>query len=407
MTATLSREPSRALPEPVAELTAQLEAMGHATYWVGEGLTETLLGRSPSSWSFVTRAQPANLIAALPTAIPTRPKGRAFVIPSKAGPVDMAPLPPETPVDDHLKGRGFSVISMAWRHGSQEWHDPTGGLKDLEDRQLRSAQKAEEDFRQSPHRILQAARLTASLHLDVDPAIESAMKAVFATRCRNVPACDLRQELHRLLLTDDPTRGIELLHRTSVDTVLGLAHREDHARLMAEAPRDLGLRWFIWLREARGARALRRLRIDPDLATRVRRLLAVYPLEKKIPRRKGRALRKAFERIGQSDFEKLMEIRHRELEGIEGDAANHSRDELQALFWAFAAELEEVAQEASKITPVLGGTEVMRLLDLPPGPQVGAALSFLEKSVNADPECNTQDALEALLRQWASRELGD
>ncbi|MFP6639503.1 MAG: hypothetical protein VCC04_04600 [Myxococcota bacterium] len=402
MSAAIPAEPSPSLPKPMAELAAHLESLGHATYWVGEGLTEALLGRSPAGYCLVTEAEPVELIDALPTAVPTRPGGRAFMVPSEAGPVDLAPLARGTRIEDHLALRGFRLLAMAWRPRSQEWIDPESGLEDLRNSRLCSVAEPEADLRRSPRRVLQAARLAAALQLQVDPPVEAAMADVFPTRCRNVPACELRHELNRLLLTENPAPGVDLLRRTGADVVLGLAGREDSARLIASAPPDLGLRWFIWLRDSRGSRTLRRLRINLELAGRIQRLLAAHPVEQRLPRRRHHTLRRGFERIGHADCEKLIELRRQELESVEGDVAENSRSELEALALAFAAEVEEAAREESKITPVLAGRQVMALLGLGPSPRVGAALAFLDERVNADPSCNTEASLDALLRDWAA-----
>ena len=60
------------LPEARHRLALLLEERGYATYWVGEGLTRAAIGKEPLSYSFVTSATPEQIIAALPTAVPTR-----------------------------------------------------------------------------------------------------------------------------------------------------------------------------------------------------------------------------------------------------------------------------------------------------------------------------------------------
>ena len=48
----------------------------------------------------------------------------------------------------------------------------------------------------------------------------------------------------------------------------------------------------------------------------------------------------------------------------------------------------------------LGGREVMEILEVGPGPEVGRALRYLTEQVEADPDCNSEDGLRALLRGW-------
>ena len=49
----------------------------------------------------------------------------------------------------------------------------------------------------------------------------------------------------------------------------------------------------------------------------------------------------------------------------------------------------------------IDGQEIMRLLELSPGPQVGRALAHLTELVVEDPACNTPEKLHQLLAAWA------
>lgn len=54
-----------------------------------------------------------------------------------------------------------------------------------------------------------------------------------------------------------------------------------------------------------------------------------------------------------------------------------------------------------KITDLaIDGAQVMKLLDLAPGPEVGQALDFLLEKVLDEPELNQAFELEKLLMAW-------
>ena len=290
---------------------------------------------------------------------------------------------------------------MAWRPTLDEWTDPHSGRKDLSERALNSVRSASQDLAQAPVRVLQAARLMAQLGLRVDPSVEATMGEAYRAGSREVPTCNLRREISRLLLCEDPAPGVELLRVTGVDQQLGVGGREDAGRLMALMPADLGLRWVIWLRNASGTRPLRKLRVDVDTTARVQRLSASHPIEERSPRRRGRSLRKWYEQIGAEDFQILVRLRKEELRNVPGDDAERRRIELGGLAAAVAAESAKAEKEKKLIRPVLGGQDIMGALKMQPGPKIGTALAFLTDHVNAHPESNTRAELISLLKEWA------
>ena len=389
------------LPEARHRLALLLEERGYATYWVGEGLTRAAIGKEPLSYSFVTSATPEQIIAALPTAVPTRSDGLSFVVPSPDGPTDLAPLGPAETIEENLNGRGFRALAMAWRPSRSEWIDPHSGQKDLEEGQLGCIHTASQDLSRSPLRVLQAARLISDLALRPEAPLEAAMGEAYREGSPKVPTCNLRNELKQLLICEDPTAGIELLRVTGVDQQLGVGGREDAGPLMALMPPELPLRWTVWLRESTGTRPLRKLRVDSDTTSLVQRLSASHPIEERFPQRRGRTLRKRCQQMGEENCKKLIRLRTEELRDVEGDAAEGSRIALRKLAETIAAEPRQAEEERQRVEPVIGGQEIMEILKCPPGPQIGAALAFLRKHIAAHPDENTEEKLKLLLQDWS------
>ena len=290
---------------------------------------------------------------------------------------------------------------MAWRPSQSHWLDPYDGQMDLTQGQLSCIDSALEDLSHSPLRVLQAARLVADLSLRAEPSLEAAMGETYREGSAKVPTCHLRNELKQLLLCEDPTPGIELLRVTGVDQQLGLGGREDAGSLMARTPRDLPLHWTVWLRESTGTRPLRKLRVDSDTTSHVQRLSASHPIEECFPQRRGRTLRKRCEQMGEENYRKLIHLRTEELRDQEGDAAEGSRIALRKLTEAIEAETRQAQEESQRVEPVIGGKEIMEILQCPPGPQIGAALDFLRKHIAAHPHENTTDHLRRVLQDWS------
>jgi poly(A) polymerase len=79
---------------------------------------------------------------------------------------------------------------------------------------------------------------------------------------------------------------------------------------------------------------------------------------------------------------------------------------LQASYDRLEARIAELAaqEDLARVRPDLDGNQIMKLLDIPPGPQVGEAWRFLkELRLDRGPLTN-EEATEELLAWWRSRE---
>jgi poly(A) polymerase len=126
-----------------------------------------------------------------------------------------------TSLEGDLRRRDFTVNAMAARLPSLELADPFGGLRDLRDQVLRTPGRAADSFTDDPLRIMRAARFTAQLGFAVVPEVAAAMHEL-APRLSVVSAERIRDELSKLMLAPGagPRRGIELLVDTGVADVV-------------------------------------------------------------------------------------------------------------------------------------------------------------------------------------------
>jgi len=129
---------------------------------------------------------------------------------------------PAVAYGDSLAGdlgrRDFTVNAMAVTLPDQRFEDHYGGLEDLARGVLRTPGTPEQSFSDDPLRMMRAARFAAQLGFDVDPAVVAAMGDM-AARIDIVSAERVRDELVKLLLAPYPRRGLTLLVET------GLAER--------------------------------------------------------------------------------------------------------------------------------------------------------------------------------------
>lgn len=137
----------------------------------------------------------------------------------RADAYDVSSRKPQVAFGDRLEGdlsrRDFTVNALAVRLPSAEFVDEFGGLADLAAGLLRTPVTPEQSFSDDPLRMMRAARFASQLGFEADESTVSAMTAM-ADRIEIVSAERVRDELVKLVCGGDPVTGLRLL----VDTGL-------------------------------------------------------------------------------------------------------------------------------------------------------------------------------------------
>jgi poly(A) polymerase len=359
-----------------------------------------------------------------------------------------------TALVEDLRRRDFTMNAMAVSVVDRSFTDPFGGLADLARGQLRTPGAPEESFADDPLRMLRAARFVAQLSardgsatLSVDPGVRAAIEAM-ADQLGRITAERVQAELSKLLLGTDPRRGLELLVDTGLAEVvlpelpaLRMAadehgqHKDVYAHTLTvldqamdlEDEPDLILRWAAVLHdvgkpatrqfegggrvsfhhhEVVGARMtkarLRELRYPKQLIDDVARL--VY-LHLRFYGYGDAGWTDSAVRRYVTDAGPLLERLHKL---VRSDVTTRNRRKAEQLDHAYD-DLEQritelrAQEELDAIRPELDGNEIMQLLDLKPGPEVGRAYRYLlERRMERGPVA--RDEAVAELTQWAQRE---
>ena len=118
-------------------------------------------------------------------------------------------------LEEDLARRDFTINAMALRLPNFELVDIYNGLTDLNNKILRTPLDAQISFSEDPLRMLRAARFMSKLDLRPQADLVEAMKTL-ADRLKIVSMERINDEFNKLLLTDKPRPGIELLVETGV-----------------------------------------------------------------------------------------------------------------------------------------------------------------------------------------------
>ncbi|NQX14230.1 CCA tRNA nucleotidyltransferase [Microbacteriaceae bacterium VKM Ac-2855] len=449
----------------VSRLSEAFAAAGHELALVGGPVRDAFLGRPVNDLDFTTSARPDEIIAIVaPIATSHWDIGRAFgtigavvggetveITTYRSDSYDGLSRKPEVEFGDSLEGdlvrRDFTVNAMALRLPEVVLVDPSGGVEHLVARRLQTPADAEISFGDDPLRMMRAARFTAQLGFRTTDEVEWAM-AELAPRILDISAERVQDELRKLLLTDAPREGLQLLVDTGIAEhvlpelpALRLEQDEHHHHKDVYVHSLTVLDQAIALEKARGH--------QPDLTLRIAALLhdigkpATRKLEPggavsfyhhdlvgaKLAYKRLRALK--FDKQTMVDVSRLVELHLRFFGYTEGawtdsavrryvtdagpllerlhiltraDVTTRNKRKAERLARAYddlegrIAELAEKEELASK-RPDLDGEAIMRILELAPGPEVGRAYRWLLELRLENGPLGAEEA-ERRLREW-------
>ena len=351
-----------------------------------------------------------------------------------------------------LGRRDFTVNAMAVRLPGSELVDPFGGMTDIARGTLRTPGRPEDSFSDDPLRMMRAARLSAQLDFTVDPAVVAAVTDM-AERIEIVSAERVRDELVKLVLAPRPRRGLALLVDTGLAErvlpelpALALERDEHHrhkdvyehtltvleqtidleGRLPDGGP-DLVARLAALMHDV-GKPRTRRFQDDGTVTFHHHDVVGA-----KLTRRRLKALRFSNDTIDK--VAKLVELHLRfhgygsgewtdsavrryvrdagdELERLHvltrADCTTRNRRKAERLRRAYDDLESRIArlaeqEELASIRPDLDGNQIMEILGIPPGRDVGLAYQYLlELRMDRGP-MTADEARAALLQWWQSR----
>lgn len=271
-------------------------------------------------------------------------------------------------IEADLSRRDFTINAMAVELPDGDLVDPFGGAADLADRRLRTPLDPQATFSDDPLRMLRAARFLAQFELAAEPALIAAVAAM-ADRLSIVADERIGDELDRLLGLPNPLPGFALMFETGVaERVLGVSGDGPSAlERLSRAGRDPIARLAALLADmgtpADAQAALSERRTATAVSGAVFAVLTAASRAVEQPPRSLPELRRwvvdASPHVDQS---------------VEVAAALGAAGELAA----DVAALMEAEPDLCG-PPVLDGEEIMALLELEPGPAVGAAIKELRR----------------------------
>lgn len=355
-------------------------------------------------------------------------------------------------LEDDLIRRDFSMNAMAVRigaDGGQEFVDPLGGLEALLAGVIDTPAAPEDSFNDDPLRMLRGVRFVSQLGFSLSPRVFEATVAM-AEQIDRITVERVAVELDKLILGEHAVEGIDMLCETGLAQrvipeipAMKLAIDEHHqhkdvythsltvlrqAMDLEDGDPDLVLRWAAILHDI-GKPDTRRHEANGGVSFHHHEVVGA-----KMVRRRLRALKypkAVIEDIAQLVFLHLRfhgygdnqwtdsavrryvndagDLLPRLHKLVRADCTTRNKRRARRLQQNYDNLEERIAriaqnEDLARVRPDLDGNAIMELLNIPAGPQVGKAWTFL-KELRLDRGPLDRDEAEAeLLKWWAAQQ---
>ncbi len=409
---------------------------GFSVWLVGGVVRDFLMGKPPKDWDIATDASFDDLKK---SGFKTIPLGARFgildVIVDKyiVEVTDIRKTTESGDIESDLARRDFTINAMAVEYPSGKLLDPFRGIKDLKRKKLRAVLKPEERFSEDPLRIIRAARFVSELGFKIVPSTLQAMKTV-APGISRVAIERIREEMFRILLGAEVFEAFEILRKVNAfpyffpEILEGWRKKQNEfhkysiyyhiLHTVANVTPKLRVRLAALFHDIGKARCrirkggkfhfyghekeseliarevLTRWRVSSALIDDVCILVRnhmVYGFD----RWSDSAIRRLISRLGEDLIDDFLEL-------IKADRISHGTKN--------GADIHEVEVLRDRIYEqirrhrlfsvkdlAINGHDVMEILGLKEGPQVGKILHYLYKHVLEKPQDNRKDILISIM----------
>ncbi len=455
------------IPSHIVELCQRLRTAGFEAWLVGGSVRDLHRGRTAHDFDVATSAQPAEVarVFGRKHTVPTGEKHGTVTVLTQRGDGEKEHVEVTTfrgegaysdgrrpdavefvrSLEEDLKRRDFTMNAIAYDPIGDEVRDPFEGRVDLAAGLIRAVGAPLERFREDGLRAMRAVRFAAQHGFRLDPPTEAAIPLALDV-FRKVSAERVRDELVKLLASERPSVGLELMRTTGLlaevipELTEGVGFHQNRFHVHDVWQHTLatvdatvlfspdGPAWIVRMAalmhdvakprtaaprpDAPGDNTFYRHElVGAELAEEICRRLKFSTREREhvvnlvknhmfwySPEWSDGTVRRFISRVGKEALPDLFSLR-------EGDVRGRGRDETPGV------EIDELkrrideqlkSEAALKVGDLaIGGADVMRILGTRPGPIVGEVLRRLLERVLDDAELNTYERLEALVPETA------
>lgn len=435
------------LPKEVKIILDKFKKANYQIYIVGGAIRDLLMNKEVKDWDFTTNAKPEEILKIIPdgfydnkfgtVGIPSEHlRGEVYEITTmrREGVYKDSRHPNEVSwtdkIGEDLARRDFTVNAIALSP-DDKIIDPSKGQTDIKDKLIRSVGDPNKRFQEDALRLIRAVRLAAELNFEIEKETKNAISQYVAS-IGNIANERIRDELFKILSSTNSYMGIILLREVGLLQII-LPELEKCFGLKQEGPKhdriyDIGEHSLLTLKHTPSTDPLVRLasllhdigkpntvatssdgnvtfynhdivggKIALGIAKR-------FNLSKKQTDKLYKLIRFHMFTVTEHQTDAAIRrfIRNVDLENIEDIMAVRVGDRLgggteKEVSWRmekFASRIKQVLQKPFSIADLkVNGNDVMKELNIKPGPKVGEILQKLLEEVLKDYAKNNHDYL--------------
>lgn len=341
-----------------------------------------------------------------------------------------------------LSRRDFTINSIAFDPLNRKIVDPFNGIDDIKRKIIKTVGDPDERFSEDSLRILRAIRFSTTLMFEIE---EKTFKSIskWKKNLRNISVERIRDEFNKLLLSNRPSFGIELLRITGLLEMIlpdleegyGIKQNEFHKydiyyhnlytcdatdnnliMRLAGLLHDVGKTNSLYEYKGKGAKEnvfynheiyseeiaknfLTRFKYPNKIIDRVIRLIKFHMFHYTNEWSDG-AVRRFVKRVGEDLIDDLFALR------VADRIGNGKSFGYPEILIRFYNKIKDVIKEnhALKITDLdINGYDLMERFNLKPSRMVGNILNHLLEKVLDNPELNNKEKLMELAEKYLSK----
>ncbi len=448
------------LPREVKSTLEKLQKAGYEAYVVGGCVRDALRNTPPKDWDVTTNAKPEEIRKVFPKSFYENKFG---TVTAQTGSKDKTLSEVEITtyridekysdkrhpdkirfaktLEEDLARRDFTVNAMALDM-NKKIIDPFDGQKDLKKKTIRAVGNPEKRFNEDALRMLRATRFATTLDFQIEP---KTLKAIQKDTpwIQAISKERIRDELIKIIESDKPSNGIELLKETKLLQYIlpelkkgvGISQNKhhiydiyEHSIRSLQAAADQGFNLDVRLaalfhdigkpetKEGEGPDStfynhdyvgakftvgiLRRLKFPKKFIEKVAILVRNHMFVSDPERITDAGVRRLIKRVGKENMADLINTRIADRLGMGVPKARPYR--LRTIEYM----IEKVSKDPISVKMLkIGGSEIMKILKIEPGPKIGAVLDVLLSEVIEDPKKNNKKYLESRAKEFNKADL--
>jgi len=442
------------IPEEVIRLADRFVQAGFQFFLVGGAVRDILLGRKVSDWDFTTNATPEQIQKLFPknsfynnqfgtVSVVSKLKGKKVIWEITTFRKEFGYSDKRHPdkvawgktIEEDLSRRDFTIGAIALKltnidlkkdQFATEIIDPFKGRKDLKEKIVRAVGDPDERFNEDALRMIRAIRISAQLGFIIE-------EKTFASIKKNAPLITkvaqerIKDEFFKILASQHPAEGFRFLFNSGLlDLIIPeltagyrVAQAKHHvddvwthslksleycpskdplvrlATLIHDVGKPLtargkGEKRTFHNHEVAGARVAkeiaRRLKLSKKESQRLWILVRWHQFSVD-ERQTDKAIRRFIKRVGKENIADMLNLRT-------GDRLGGGAKKTSWRMELYKKRIAEVQKQPFSVKDLkVNGQDVMKALDIPPGPKVGRILKALFAEVEEDKEKNTRKYL--------------